>query len=107
MVNKAALTRAINKSAGISLREAALCVDVVIQTINDGLLNGRRIELRGLGSFAIKKAAVKKLSFANIPAGRIPAHCKIVFRPCQKLRETVRNISVKPVRGLERETIDG
>ena len=61
MVNKAALTRAINKSAGISLREAALCVDVVIQTINDGLLGGGICGVMSLYNRFPCKALVRRL----------------------------------------------
>ena len=106
MVNKAILMRAINKSTGLPLREASLCIDVVMETIKDGLLCGKRIELRGLGSFTVKKVAAKKLSFANAAANIVPAHGKIVFRPCQKLKESVWSLTAKTVHGLEREASD-
>ena len=88
-MNKAALMRKIAKTSGISCREAAVCIDSMISSVTDALANGERIELRGFGSFTVKTVAAKKTALANGTV--IPAHGRIVFRPCQKLRESVWN----------------
>ena len=90
MLNKASLMRAVTKSTGLSCHDASVCVDVIIEAISVSISRGDRIELRGLGSFTVKKTAPKKLNFANA-SNVVPAHGKIVFRPCQKLRESVWN----------------
>jgi len=86
MINKLSLIREINKTAGISLREASICIDVIFDTITDALSRGERVELRGFGSFFVKETAARKAAFADVPA-----HGRIVFRPCQKLRLSVWN----------------
>jgi len=78
--------RSASKTTGLSLRETAACIDSIIETINDALSRGERIELRGFGSFDVRKIAARKAAFADVPA-----HGRIVFRPCQKLREAVWN----------------
>jgi DNA-binding protein HU-beta len=84
MVNKAVLAQAASKSAGVSLHNASACVDSIIEAITEGLSRGERVELRGLGSFSVKTAAARRTSFADVPA-----HGKVIFRPSQKLRESV------------------
>ena len=87
MLNKASLIRAVNKTAGITLREASICIDSIIESLNEAITRGEKIELRGLGSFFVRKVASKKTGIANVPA-----HSRVYFRPCQKLRESVWNI---------------
>jgi nucleoid DNA-binding protein len=90
MVNKSTLIRVASKSTGLSMRNASACIDSIIDTLNEALSRGERVELRGFGSFSIKGTAARKTVFANVPA-----HSRIFFRPCQKLRETVWNIKDK------------
>jgi len=86
MINKASLIRKINKSTDIPLRDASLCIDLIIEEITDAIARNERIELRGLGSFYVSQVATRKAVFANIPA-----HSRVIFRPCQKLRLSVWN----------------
>ena len=86
MMNKAALIREIKKTTGIPLREAAVCIDTIFEAISEAVARGERIELRGFGSFYAKEVVRKKAVFADIPA-----HSRITFRPCQKLRQSVWN----------------
>jgi len=86
MVNKASLMRSAAKSTGLSLRDAAACIDSVIEAVNGAISRGERIELRGFGTLYVKKTAPRKTAFADVPA-----HGRVVFRPCQKLRESAWN----------------
>jgi DNA-binding protein HU-beta len=86
MINKAALSCRLKKSAELSHREASLCVDVLLETMIDGISNGERIELRGFGAFEVKNVSFRKTGIADVPA-----HGRIVFRPCRKLRDAVWN----------------
>ncbi|GBU28282.1 hypothetical protein R84B8_01840 [Treponema sp. R8-4-B8] len=85
-MNKAALLREIKKTTGVPLREASVCIDTIFEAISAAVARGERIELRGFGSFFIREVAKRKAAFANIPA-----HGRIIFRPCQKLRLSVWN----------------
>jgi len=86
MTNKAALIKEIKKTTGISCREAAVCIDTIFEAISAAVARGERIELRGFGSFYAREVARRKSVFAEIPA-----HSRITFRPCQKLRQSVWN----------------
>jgi nucleoid DNA-binding protein len=89
MINRATLLRMIRKATALSYREAAVCVDTVIDALAEGISRGERVELRGLGSFTVRKTASKRT--ALVEGAVIPAHGRIMFRPCQKLRESVWN----------------
>jgi nucleoid DNA-binding protein len=89
VVNKAALTRRLTKSSGISLREAAVCLDIILDEIAAAIIRGERIELRELGSFTVRKTAERKTALNNPAAAIIPEHGRVVFRPCRKLRKSV------------------
>jgi nucleoid DNA-binding protein len=86
MTNKLALIHKINKITGVTLRDASVCIDVIFEVISDAIARGERIELRGFGSFFVKETAAKKTVFANVPA-----HGRVFFRPCQKLKMSVWN----------------
>jgi DNA-binding protein HU-beta len=89
MVNKASLMRSASKTTGLSLRDTAACIDSVIKAVNEALSRGERIELRGFGTFDVRKIAARKTDETFFDD--VPAHGRIVFRPCQKLRESVWN----------------
>lgn len=88
-MNKASLMQTVKKATNLSYRETAACIDVVIDTLADALSQGERIELRGFGSFFVKQVASKKHPGIFSENKLIPAHGKIVFRPCRRLRESV------------------
>ena len=87
MLNKQILIRAASKTTGLSLRDTAVCIDSIIETIVIAISRGQRVELRGFGVFSIKQVPAKKYPSAySSPV--IPAHGKVVFQPSQKLRES-------------------
>jgi nucleoid DNA-binding protein len=85
------LTQKINKTAGLSLLDASLCIDVIFEAVTDAITRGERVELRGFGSFFVKDVSSKKYPSTFSGEKFIPAHGKVVFRPCQKLRMSVWN----------------
>ena len=89
MINRATLLRMVRKATALSYRESALCVDTVIDALAEGISRGDRVELRGLGSFTVRKTASKRTPL--LEGAVIPAHGRITFRPCQKLRELAWN----------------
>jgi integration host factor subunit beta len=54
-MNKSELIRALAEKEGISLDEAAHVVNTFFETIKDRLKQGKRVEIRGFGSFKIKE----------------------------------------------------
>jgi len=91
MLNKAILMHKIAKTTKLPLREASLYIDEIFYVIAEAISRGESIELRGFGSFDVRQVAVKKNPCSLSSQKIVPAHGRIVFRPCQKLRESVWN----------------
>ena len=53
-MNKLELISALKKEANISKAEAAEIVSIFFNSMSDSLINGERIEIRGLCSFFVK-----------------------------------------------------
>jgi nucleoid DNA-binding protein len=87
VINKTNLIHILKKSSELSYREASFCVGFLLEAIVEGISKGDRIELRGLGSFMVKSVAPKKTALSS--TALVPAHGRIVFRPCEKLRRSV------------------
>ena len=54
-MNKAELIERLAKENGLSKAEAKMSVDLTFQIMADALAQGDRIEVRGLGSFEVRK----------------------------------------------------
>ena len=94
--NKASLARALKKTTGTSYREAALCVDILVETVAAEIARGGRVELRGLGSFSVTRARAKSCPSLLSENKVVPAHGKVTFRPSENLRRAVWNRGLKP-----------
>jgi nucleoid DNA-binding protein len=53
-MTKADLARSIAKKHILTQKDAISLVDAVLETISDALGQGKRVELRGFGSFTVK-----------------------------------------------------
>jgi len=91
MATRKDLVQAFRDKAGLTVREAALCADALVEWVEETLVSGGSIELRGFGSFTVKQTAERKMSFTNTIKDVIPAHGRIIFRPYQKLKLAVWN----------------
>lgn len=90
------MARALKKAAGISCREAAFCVDFLVEAIAAETARGGRVELRGLGSFQVTRAGAKSCPSLLSENKVVPAHGKVTFRPSETLRRAVWNRGLKP-----------
>ena len=54
-MNKLELINALKKESDISREEAAAVVQTLFDSMTEALVNGERIEIRGLCSFVVKK----------------------------------------------------
>ena len=54
-MNKSELVKALADQANISLDEATLVVNTVVDSMKESLLEGGRVEIRGFGSFKVKE----------------------------------------------------
>jgi nucleoid DNA-binding protein len=91
MINKAKLLQGLRKSVSIPYRDAAACVDFFLDALADGISRGERIELRGFGTFEVKQVPEKKHRSIWSEKAVLPSHGRIIFRPCQKLRDAAWN----------------
>jgi len=95
MINKVSLmhslTKKVNKTAGLSLIDASVCIDVIFESIKEAVSRGERVELRGFGSFFVRNVSQKKYPSSFSGEKIIPSHGKIIFRPCQNFRMSVWN----------------
>jgi DNA-binding protein HU-beta len=88
MFTKAILAKQLKKQElSSSHLNGILCIDALFETISDALSKGRRIELRGFGTFFVKKSAARKTAINGNML--IPEHGKVVFIPCEALRRAV------------------
>ncbi len=53
-MNKNELIRAMANNAGITLKDAGIALDGLIDAITDGLKAGEKIQISGFGSFELK-----------------------------------------------------
>jgi len=68
-----------------------MCIDILFEEISAAIARGERVELRGFGTFFSRDVQARK-SVNTIPAfSNIPAHKRVIFRPCQKLRVSAWN----------------
>ena len=81
------------KNPQLSQSDLEEILDIFSNGIEKGLLDGKKIELRGFGSFFVKKIK-EKYSARNPKTGEIiyvPEKNKVRFRPSKKLKEFVNN----------------
>ncbi len=53
-MNKSGLIQALSRETDMTKKKAEEVVDVVFGSVDQALVNGERIELRGFGSFVVK-----------------------------------------------------
>lgn len=77
-MNKNELVRAIANKARITLKDASVALDGVLDAITDGLNAGEKIQISGFGTFEIKEKPAreginpKTQEKISIPATKIP-----------------------------------
>jgi integration host factor subunit beta len=93
-VTKADIVEKIAEKTGLNKREAFLVVDLLIEDIKKALSEGDKVELRGFGSFKVKKRNPRKArnprtgETVNVPAKLIP-----FFKVSKALKEKVNSKS--------------
>ncbi len=87
-MNKKELARKLAGRFGFKQREAAVIVDSLLSTIARELVAGRRVELRGLGTFGTRerRPSLGRVVKTGKPVP-IPALRRVYFRPGRDLKE--------------------
>ncbi|MCK5219792.1 integration host factor subunit beta [bacterium] len=87
-MNKVELSRRMASRFGFTRREAGMIVEQLMDAMTHELAQGRRVEIRGLGTFGTRE---RKPSLGRVvKTGQtvfIPALRRIYFRPGRELKE--------------------
>jgi nucleoid DNA-binding protein len=90
MTTRAILAKRL-REPGLSYRDAAVYLNVLIEAITETLKKGESLQLRGLGSFQIVVSPEKKYPSSLSNNKVVPAHGRIVFKPCKGLKRAIWN----------------
>jgi len=90
MVTKAILAKKF-REPGLSYRDAAVYLNVLVDAIAETLSKGESLQLRGLGTFQVIVSPEKRYPSSLSGNKVVPAHRRIVFKPCEKLKRKVWN----------------
>jgi integration host factor subunit beta len=89
-MNRSDLINALKEEANLSRKDSEKIVDTFFQTITDTLASGERVEIRGFGSFTVKK--YKPYTGRNPKTGvqiRVPSKRLPFFKVGKELKEMV------------------
>ncbi|MDF7683764.1 HU family DNA-binding protein [Lactobacillus sp. ESL0679] len=91
MINKAELVLQVSNKAELTKKKATAGVEAVLDTIQENLAKGNKVQLIGFGSFEVRERAARKGrnpqtgEEIQIPASKTPA-----FKPGKELKEAVK-----------------
>jgi DNA-binding protein HU-beta len=97
VVNKSELVKALAEKAEVTQKDAAKALDALVETIQQALANGDKVQIIGFGSFEVRDRKERKVispatgEEIKVPATKVPA-----FKPGKSLKEAV---AVKPAKG--------
>jgi len=89
-MTKAELVEKVSTQINLTKKQTEVVVNTVFQSITDSLSNGKKVELRGFGSFRIRERNArvgrnpKSGAQVDVPAKRVP-----FFKAGKELRELV------------------
>jgi DNA-binding protein HU-beta len=87
-MNKADLAVYIARKTGIFQKDALAIIDCLIGAIQEALIKGDRVIIRGLGKFVARKRSVRRIrSVATGQDLEIPAHRVPLFKPGRTLKD--------------------
>jgi len=98
-VNKTELIKSLAEKAGVTQKEAAKVLDATVDSIQQALANGEKVQIIGFGTFEVRDRKARKVvspatgEEIEVPATRVPA-----FKAGKALKEAV-VIKEKPKKG--------
>lgn len=87
MVSRKDLAEVVANKFGLSMRKSALVVGSIIDTISEAARAGELVELRGFGTFRVRKYGARKCNLGD--GGTVPPRESLVFKAssAQKVRK--------------------
>jgi DNA-binding protein HU-beta len=89
-VNKSELVKSLAEKAEITQKDAAKALDAMVETIQQALAEGDKVQIIGFGSFEVRDRKERKVispatgEEITVPATKVPA-----FKPGKSLKEAV------------------
>ena len=102
-MTKAALVEEVARVAELTKKHSEVIVDAVFESIINALQRGEKIELRGFGSFRLRRREPRKGrnpktgDRVDVPSKRVP-----YFKPGKELKELINSKEVEKVPDFER-----
>jgi integration host factor beta subunit len=91
-MTKADIVEQIAGRTGLTKTDTALVVEGVLEALKEALITGETVEIRGFGTFKIKKRAARRAR--NPRTGEpvdIPEKFVPTFKPSRELKDAVAN----------------
>ena len=91
-MTKADIVEQIAARTGLTKTDTALVVEGVLESLKEALITGKTVEIRGFGTFKIKKRAARRAR--NPRTGEpvtIPEKFVPTFKPSRELKDAVAN----------------
>jgi len=91
-MTKADIVEQIAAKTGLTKTDTGLVVEGVLEALKDALITGETVEIRGFGTFKIKKRAARRAR--NPRTGEpvdIPEKFVPTFKPSRELKDAVAN----------------
>ena len=82
-MNKQELLSAMAEKSGLTKKDSEAALAAFIETVQDTLKKGEKVQLIGFGSFEVRDRAGEEM---NIPAAKVPA-----FKAGRALKDLVNN----------------
>ncbi len=89
-MTKADIVNSLYEKLGLSKKETATIVEIVLETIKDNLEQGQKIKIAGFGNFIVRQKTARK--GRNPKTGEeieISRRKVVTFKPSQLLRKDV------------------
>ncbi len=89
-MNKSELVKSLAEKAQITQKDAAKTLDAMVETIQQALAKGDKVQIIGFGSFEVRDRKERKVvspatgEEITVPATKVPA-----FKPGKSLKEAV------------------
>ena len=102
-MTKAALVEEVARVAELTKKHSEVIVDAVFESIINALQRGEKIELRGFGSFRLRRREPRKGrnpktgDRVDVPSKRVP-----YFKPGRELKELINTKEVEKLPDFER-----
>jgi DNA-binding protein HU-beta len=104
-VNKSELVKSLAEKAQITQKDAAKSLDAIVETIQQALAKGDKVQIIGFGSFEVRDRKERKVispatgQEIKVPATKVPA-----FKPGKSLKEAVAVKKEAPAKAAGKKT---